>query len=334
MSELVSFVLPEEKLTAIAAMYGIRVAALGAAEGGYRNVSHSFTGVDDRAYNFILYKNESGIVELIRRTNALGAYIRRTGLPVRAPVDERILRVGKRYGSLYSYLDGVTIPWEAYTMKHIKLLGYAMARFHAAASSYDGPVLPDVEDVYEEIVGRIERYFASSDVRRALSDKLGFSVSPPDAISLLRSAKKLAGRTPLHMDFVRSNVLFREVSANDPLTVGSVALSGILDLEKAAVGHPLFDVARTFAFLLVDCPKPAGKIRNYFINSGYRKRGECELSTVRICGDDMLEQLVTLFLTYDLYKFLKQNPYESLLKNHHFKRTVDILRARKVIQYE
>ncbi len=326
-------VLSEAKLAEVAALYGVSIASYGPVEGGYRNVSHSFVGKDGKEYNFILYKNEPGITQLIQRTNALGAHVAAKGLPVRAPLDERILKVGRRYGSLYGYLDGVTIPWEAYAKRHIKLLGAAMAKFHTVAADYAGPALPDVEAVYEAICGRMDAYFADESVQRALREKLQLNVKVPDSSDFLIDARKLPGRTSLHMDLVRSNVLFRAAKAGDALVVDGIALSGILDLEKAATGHPLFDVARTLAFLLVDCPKPAEKTRKYFLDSGYRKRGGRNLQPVVVAGGDMLERLVTLFLTYDFYKFLKQNPYESLPKNHHFKRTVHILVARKVLHY-
>ena len=218
-------------------------------------------------------------------------------------------------------------------MKHIKLLGWAMARFHSAAAEYSGPTLPNVEAVYVDILGRMKAYFADPAVQKALAEKLHVTVEIPDSTEFLQSALRIPGRTPLHMDLVRSNVLFREKQPGDVLVIDTLALSGILDLEKAAVGHPLFDIARTLAFLLVDCPKPADKLYRYFLDSGYRKRGGRELRPVYAEGQDMLETLLTLFLTYDFYKFLKQNPYESLSKNHHFKRTADILRSRKVLHY-
>jgi Ser/Thr protein kinase RdoA (MazF antagonist) len=320
-------------LATIATKYGVSIAAHGAIEGGYRNISHSFNAADGTRYNFILYKNESGIVELIRRTNALGAHLSAAGLPVRTPLDERILQVGKRYGSLYGYLGGTTIPWEAYTMRHIKLLGWAMALFHSAAAGYEGPTLPSVETVYSEILERMKTYFDDPDVQKALAEKLHVTVEIPHSAELLQAAMHIPGRTPLHMDLVRSNVLFREKQEDDALTLDTLALSGILDLEKAAVGHPMFDIARTLAFLLVDCPKPADKLYRYFLDSGYRKRGGRDLRPAQVADQDMLETLVTLFLTYDFYKFLKQNPYESLSKNHHFKRTADILLSRKVLHY-
>ncbi len=323
--------LPAATLRAIAKKYGYDAPEIDPPQSGYRNTSFRFRTARGDDLNFILYKREPDIVRLIRRTNALGGYVYERGLPVRAPVDKRILRVGQRHGSLYRYLDGETIPWEAYTMKHIKLLGMAMARFHDAARQFGGE-MPDVEDVYAAIVLRMNAYFGDPNVTRALRDKLGMAVDAPDFTALLDQARRLPGRTVLHMDMVRSNVLFREAKAGDGFTVGNITLSGILDLEKAARGHVLFDVARSLAFLLVDCARPGASVRRYFLESGYRKRGGQNLQPVRLPSGDMLESLITLFLTYDFYKFLRQNPYESLPENHHFIRTAAVLRAQKVVQ--
>lgn len=311
----------------IASMYGRVVSDYHGVDSGYRNTSHFFTASDGEELNFILYKHEPGIVGLIERTNALGQYLATGGLPVRKPVDPRIIQVGHRYGSLYGYLGGQTIPWKAYTMKHIKLLGYGLARFHEVAVEYPGN-LPDIETVYREIYMRMERYFDESDVKRAMKQKLALAIELPDYRNLLDYAYSMSDRTPLHMDFVRSNLLFDDANASSELAVETLALSGILDLEKAAFGHPLFDLARTYAFLLVDCDKPAEKIYKYFLRSGYVKRGGgdgrmfLDASTA-----PLFERLVTLFLVYDFYKFLRQNPYESLEKNHHFNRTISLLEA-------
>ena len=83
--------LTEDMLAKVASKYGVSIAEYGSVEGGYRNLSHSFTARDAKQYNFILYKNEPGSVELIKRTNALGSFVAQNGLPVRSPVDERIL---------------------------------------------------------------------------------------------------------------------------------------------------------------------------------------------------------------------------------------------------
>lgn len=327
--------LAPDVLRRVAAMYGKQVARFGVVESGYRNASHSFTSTDGERLNFILYKREPGSAELIRRTDQLGRHVAARGLPVRAPVDERIVQAGQRYGSLYNYLPGQTIAWEMYAMKHIKLLGFGLASFHAAAKDAE-TALPDVETVYEEIWRRVKAYFSDRSVVRAMREKLGFHVELPDVLPLLAATCALPDRQPLHMDFVRSNLLFRSAQTGDMLVVDGVALSGILDLEKAARGHVMFDLARTLAFLLVDCPKPAQKIYKYFLLSGYAKRGGRDVLSeasrnIPYPPLTVLHQLETMFLTYDFYKFLHQNPYESLSDNHHFRRTVSILRERKVV---
>ena len=110
----------------------------------------------------------------------------------------------------------------------------------------------------------------------------------------------------------------------------------MLDFEKTACGHPLFDIARSLAFLLVDCKyKTDQQIRKYFLYSGYQKRGNNHLPRVILIGknrsSDLLEKLVDIFLTYDFYKFLKHNPYESLNSNEHYQRTRELLLSRKMI---
>lgn len=113
--------------------------------------------------------------------------------------------------------------------------------------------------------------------------------------------------------------MFDEARPGDMLQLGNVAVSGILDLEKASYGHPVWDVARSLGFLLVDCPKPADKIFRYFIQSGYRKRAD---QTIAL---PLLNEALNIFLIYDFYKFLRDNPYESLAQNHHYQGTRDIL---------
>ncbi|NCU31014.1 hypothetical protein EOM57_04380 [Candidatus Saccharibacteria bacterium] len=323
--------LSEEVLTKILSMYGRTIFVYTGVESGYRNTSHFIRTTEGELLNFILYKREPEIVELIKRTNDLGMYLVTGGLPVRGPVDSRIVKVGYRYGSLYGYLGGNTIPWEAYTMKHIKLLGYGLARFHEVAEGYAGN-LPDIELVYRDITARMVRYFTDENVRCAINQKLDFNIELPDYNGLLDFTYTLDNRTTLHMDFVRSNLLFDDASVDSELSVGTISLSGILDLEKAARGNPVFDIARTLAFLMVDCNKPEAKLRKYFLDSGYIKRGSRILKPIYFEGVDILERLIDLFLVYDLYKLLRQNPYESLAENHHFLQTCDILKLHKVIQ--
>jgi Ser/Thr protein kinase RdoA (MazF antagonist) len=123
---------------------------------------------------------------------------------------------------------------------------------------------------------------------------------------------------PLHMDFVRGNILFDD----DKIT-------GILDFEKASLGHVIMDVSRTLAFLLVDCKyKTPEKVRKYFLKSGYFKDTGGKIINLKL-----MDLLIEMFLTYDFYKFLRHNPYESLLQNQHYLRTRDILINLGVISF-
>jgi Ser/Thr protein kinase RdoA (MazF antagonist) len=320
-----------EVVTGILEGYGLTPRLALPVQKGYRNESHPVVLSEGRTVNLILYKRELGIVNLIRRVNTLTSFLAGCGLPVRAPSDQRILRVQgaqvTRYAALYNYLPGVTIPWEAYTQKHLKLLGKTLSDLHAALSDYDYTKgMPKVTDVYLAIATRMARYFADGDVRKAMAGKLQLSISPSQlerVKQLMLRCRNLPNQQVLHMDFVRSNVLF--ASADNEF---GLVISGILDFEKAAVGHPLFDIARTLAFLIVDCKyKPKDKVRKYFLYSGYAKRGAARLPQ----SAKLLEALITMFLLYDFYKFLQHNPYEYLEQNEHFVRTRDLLMQRGVI---
>lgn len=313
--------------------YGVSFRTVGSPQKGYRNQSFRIGLPDGGAYNLLLYKTEAGIVRTIKSANAVGNFLAAAGFPARHSVDARILRLQyadrQKFAALYNYLEGATIPWEGYTQDHIKALGGTMGDMHAALAGFDASELADVTGQYLTIVSRMKGYFAQGPVQRALADKLLLGVDPTIFIELeqlLIAMKALPGKHALHMDFVRSNILFADASKGSDLRV---SISGILDFEKTAYGHPLFDVARTLAFLLVDCKyKQPDKVRKYFLGSGYIKRGAARLPASRL---GMLEPLLGLFLFYDFYKFLRHNPYESLPDNEHFMRTVSLLIPRRLV---
>ncbi len=321
----------------ILAAYGIQGAQLMAVQKGYRNESHPFRLPDGGRLNFIVYKNEPDIQQTIANANRVADYAAARGLPARTTYDPRILRIASgqrtRFGSLYAYLPGDTIPWEAYTKEHIKLLGKAMSDLHAVLAALPGDSLPHVDDVYTNILDCMGRYFEDAQVQAAIRRKLGVLVparSLQKCRAVLHMSRQLAGQQVLHMDFVRGNILF--ASQNERLQV-----SGILDFEKTAYGHPLFDIARTLAFLLVDCKyKEAGQVRKYFLYSGYTKRGASAFQSITFSNGlkkdiSIIELLLNLFLLHDFYKFLRHNPYESLHLNEHFVRTRRLLIRRGVL---
>jgi Ser/Thr protein kinase RdoA (MazF antagonist) len=314
----------EGQITRVLQMYGINGHVVGAPQKGYRNSSHRIKAIDGRELNLILYKSEHGILQRIKNANAVGASASRT-LPVRTLADARILKVASNgrlsYAALYAYLPGKTIPWEAYTKEHIKQLGGMLAALHKSIKRYNVANLPDVTAENVAIQTRMLRYFNNANVVQAAAEKLHVRVPRSDFSALLRACSHLPEQQALHMDFVRGNILF------DGKTI-----TGIIDFEKTAAGSPLFDIARTMAFLLVDCKyKPEEKVRKYFLHSGYQKRGGAHIRDFTINGQSVLEQLIDFFLLHDFYKFLRHNPYESLNQNEHYIRTKALLLKRRLI---
>jgi Ser/Thr protein kinase RdoA (MazF antagonist) len=329
----------------ILTFYGLSGVGLGLTQKGYRNTSYPVRLSDNRLANLILYKNEAKIDRRIQRANAVSDYAYHGGLPTRQTVDRRVVRLSRgetcRYVAIYDYLPGDTIPWEAYTQDHIKLLGLSLSCLHYALKDYPNSAsLPSVAGQYEQILGCILEYFNEPPVIRAVQTKLRATINQSvlDRYRLvLTKCGQLPNQQALHMDFVRSNILFETARPGAVLEFGRVSISGILDFEKVAYGHPLFDIARTLAFLLVDCKyKTSRQVYKYFLRSGYAKRGRLPLpqASVQLGPQkvDLFEELVGLFLFYDWYKFLQHNPYESLAQNEHYVRTRNQLLERGVLQ--
>ena len=160
-----------------------------------------------------------------------------------------------------------------------------MSDMHARWGLLDATLSVHITDELQSLIDRMEQYFASADVSRAMDKKLSVSVGVN-----FHTYKSLFSQFDrqldpeehiLHMDLVRGNVLF-DTDARSPWRINSLAISGIIDFEKASTGHPVFDIARTLAFLLVDCKsKDRRSIFKYFLQSGYNKRGKSVRSNRR-----------------------------------------------------
>jgi Ser/Thr protein kinase RdoA (MazF antagonist) len=325
----------ESVLDAVLKTYGIQPKKVHAFQKGYRNEIWPIETVDGVMLSVVFFKREDGILERVRRTDQVSEYLADAGLPTRRRVNKLLkLKTPTRtvYAGVYTYLPGNTIPWEAYTMNHLKLLGKTMSDIHALLADMPDANLPSVYDEYTDIFQRVRQYFTSSQVADAMRRKLNVTIEPgvlDDTLNLLSRGGRTDPQQALHMDFVRGNVLFGGPTIPE-LVLGDIHLSGILDFEKTAWGSPILDIARTLAFLLVDCKyKRAQKIYKYFLYSGYIKRG----ATTMQIDTELLESYVTLFLLHDFYKFLRHNPYESLAANEHYVRTRDILHERNMIRY-
>lgn len=308
--------------------YELDVRTVGAPLKGYRSESFPLELHDGTVVNLLFYKREQNILSRIRTADKVASAAAGANLPVRVRYDERLLRVGSGYAAVYQWLPGKTIEWEAYTKRHIKLAGWAMADLHSAVAALqnDGPLLADE---LQPLLARMHRYFSMLDVKKALAEKLGLSIEPKQfdhLEALIEKTRHISGQQYLHMDMVRGNMLFDGVSSTSRWAIDDVQLSGLIDFEKAAWGLPVCDMARTLAFLLVDCPKPARKIFKYFIDSGYKKRGARTLE-----HSELLPYFIRLFLLHDFYKFLKHTPYESLDDNYHYARTRELLKTYGMI---
>lgn len=314
--------------------YGLQSSTIHAPNAGYRSKIQPITLKDGRCISIIMYKCEPGITTRIKNIHHVSRFLAKQGFPVREPFDERIMQIETptqaRYAAIYTYLPGRTIPWESYTKHHIKLLGATLSNVHASLRSCP-PARLQVNIAareYQQINEKMREYFTRTKTQNALKTKLGIEIRT----DMFRNFEGLLGvceREPeqqmLHMDFVRSNILFGDNPHEDDLS----SITGILDLEKTAYGVRAFDISRTLGFLLVDCKyKTASKIRKYFLQSGYGKRGADVLDKRT---RDLSEQLLGLFLMHDFYKFLRHNPYEYLEQNDHFRRTKDILYRQGLI---
>jgi len=293
---------------------------------GYRNEIWPVLTNDDQMINVTFFKREPGIVDRANRADDVSEYLWKKGMPVRRRIYSRIIQLKSNdqvvYAAVYNYLPGKTISWEAYSMEHIKTLGAKMSDMHFIMASKSTDKLPSVYDEYLGIVNRMVTYFNDLEINYAISDKLHLKINIDvlkQLIKLLERMKLLPGQQALHMDFVRGNVLFIDKE-----------ISGIIDFEKTVIGHCVVDIARTLAFLLVDCKyKTNEKVYKYFVYSGYQKRG-----LNKDIGDNAIRsKFVVMFLMYDFYKFLRHNPYEFLEQNEHFIRTKDILIKCGVIKY-
>lgn len=318
--------------------YGVAYKKILPVQKGYRNESYPIVLATGETANLIFYKREPKIVDRIDSAHKVSEFLADNGLPTRRRIDRRVLQLATKtaasYAALYNYLPGATIPWEGYSQAHIKLVGKTLSDMHATVQKMPIKDVRVDSDEYPALARRMTDYFSISDVSKALKRKLDLSIDDSrlaQIVSVIGKIHNLPNQQVLHMDFVRGNILFDKSGSE-------LVISGILDFEKATVGHPLLDIARTLAFLLVDCKyKSPQQVRKYFLYSGYLKHGKNPLPVIKFAKDgkkyDLLELLVKFFLMHDFYKFLRHNPYESLSENEHFVRTRDILIERNMLNY-
>ncbi len=313
--------------------------------------------------SLVLLKNEPKIISRTRRAHQLTQFLVKKNFQVRQPLlpqpnsKQTLLKISDdnktRYACLYTYLPGSTINWEAYTRRHLKLAGQVMSHLHQALanSSLEPTKFTDATGHLGRLLAHMKEYFQKNDVQSALTKKLKLKVNLNQFgryQKIIKILNKLESHQVIHLDFVRSNLLFSRLepsaikqknlekfafnfeakNSNAQPRQKYLTMTGILDFEKSAYGPKIIDIARTLAFLLVDCKyKTEIKIRKYFLHSGYRKRGSSSLQHL-----NLLNPLVELFWLVDFYKFLLHNPYQFLPENEHFKRTQQFLKRTGLIE--
>jgi thiamine kinase-like enzyme len=218
---------------------------------------------------------------------------------------------------LYSYLPGDTLPWEAYTRRHLRSLGKTMAAIHKIWEDYNGNSshIPTWKKYLDLDHSKLSRYLSGN--APTILRKLSLTVDISKLNDLAERLSHLPEKGQLiHYDLVRGNVLFSKEKKTDIYPV-----TGILDFEKVMLAPVSIDIARTLSFLLVDCRyKTDAEIYRYFRDEGYGIQADRGIG-----GIDNRSPAVIYFWLRDLWKFLSANPYESLEQNFHFKRTVERL---------
>lgn len=308
---------------------------------GYRNHCRAAKLTSGEMVNIILYKNEPNIIRTIRDADNVSNFLADHEMPTRKSLNLPLKlssQNNQRYVGIYNYLPGETIEWEAYTRDHIKTLGQMMSNMHSLLADNPIIVTQSAAQTNATLAAQVAHYFSSESVHNAVWQKLSLEInqeSVAQCMQIIQLCDQLPDQRPLHMDFVRGNILFTPTPHDDL----RYTITGVLDFEKTAYGHPVLDIARTMAFLQVDCrSNVSAKISKYFLQSGYNKRGKTTYRPLYITyhdqTTDVLDSLIGWFLLYDFYKFLCHTPYESLSENHHYVRTRDILMTRKMLKYK
>ena len=226
-----------------------------------------------------------------------------------------------RLVSLYKFLEGKTIPWEAYTRRHIRAVGRNMSNMHKIWREYKvRSSIYDWKEYFELDSKSLLAYFVKNKphIERKLSFVTDIDLLKHLIDSILHENKKSSIKHHsqlIHGDFVRGNILFSDDKQDDIYPI-----VGILDFEKVMYAPIEVDIARTVAFMYVDCKYKIIEDVDFYFRDGYKKK----------INEDYLELLVKYFLYRDLWKLLACNPYESLKENEHYVRTVTNLRTNKL----
>jgi len=323
--------------------YCLSVSRVRKLEGGFRNQCFKVDS-DNKSYVLIIYKAEKGIRKLIDNAHSVASLLHSKGFPVRTNLKtknekdyiyKKILGI-YHFIALYNFLEGVTIPWEAYTRRHLKSIGKTLSDLHYTFKQSEVVKikrlridLPEWDLITSKEISSMKKYFKKVEpwIIKKLKLKLNWLNIDKTFKNLIKDTNTYP-RNIMHYDFVRGNILFSN-KLNKNLDI--YPITGILDFEKVCIGPEIADIARTLAFLLVDCKfKDVITVRKRFLISGYIKRGKNKLNHY-IFKTKEFNNLLIFFWLRDFWKFLVYNPYEYLYMNEHYKRTRQVLLDSKIL---
>jgi len=318
--------------------YHLKNVKLEILDGGYRNQCYKVI-CERGEYVFIIYKREADTLKTIRAAHMVANELYKKGFPSRVPIQtntsRNIIRIkrqdGFHNGALYPFLSGTTIPWEAYTRRHLKSMGKVISDMHYTLKPFKNLKckIKNWSDFTESEIKRMQVYLKGVEtwIEKKLHVSLNWKFIKKVFKEIITQTKSYPHNI-LHYDFVRGNILF---SHRLDKHIDIYPITGIIDFEKVCFGPEIADIARTLAFLIVDCKyKSERMVRKRFLFSGYEKRGKNALSFSEK-QQEVLEQLLNFFWLRDFWKFLVHNPYEDLYLNEHYLRTRDKLTQRKLL---
>ena len=222
-----------------------QVLKIAAAESGYRNTIVPITLESGQKLSLIFYKREPGIVKKIQRANYVSHELAKKGWPTRQAMtnqnSQSIIRLAVnhqvQYCCLYNYLPGHTISWSDYSQKHLKLLGQVLGYLHYDLATIK-PIIKKNElseiVILRKNLTEMNSYFCLKNVKSALEQKLNITQSSHcwqrwrDLLIVLEKAKPTQ---ILHLDFVRGNILFNQLSDHNS-TQSPVASKLGLDFDR------------------------------------------------------------------------------------------------------
>ncbi len=179
---------------------------------------------------FLLRIDEVKSESEVRREIDLLVFLRKHSFPCPNPVQDRIGRYYREYGSkcvsLFSYHEGRVLSVAKLRPSHLETIGAALGELHIIGKGYKKGIdnrfsFERIADLYLNVRNRLPNYFRK--VTRTLEDEIEYLT------------RYLEGKLPkgiIHGDLFTDNLLFR-----------GEKLTAVLDFEAACRGKFIFDIA-------------------------------------------------------------------------------------------